>query len=184
MKTHILSTKDGLEFRTDERTAQEWSHQLDNGLPVYINGNRVTSADSPRIRAIVAPNRGLPELVEGVFNGRSPHWKLLYAFATKFGAELRKEGKNIYPPLIDWVVSEVGSDDPGLVMQFMKDQWDLIQDYNNPTEKKRLDHNAREKFTPSNWRGIFCGKCSEGWLPGYEGMIPCSCNKGVKNLMG
>lgn len=68
MKTHILTTKDELQYRITDEEARVMGKLLDEGKSIVINGDRIINADQPRIRRIPRAPKSMMQLADGVFN--------------------------------------------------------------------------------------------------------------------
>lgn len=183
MKTHVLTTKDGLEFQLEEDQALKIIYMIEKKEPIVIDENLIQPWDAnvrrlPRQKGFFE----LPAEAKSVFI-ETPRMKFLTYFATRGCIDFRKERKNIYPALLDYVGPTVDWNTEEAV-EFMRKDWDQLQEFNKPNPVTRLDRNEFADYDFYNISGGFCGKCMNGWKPGNQGLKPCACNKSVLTKMG
>ncbi len=174
MKTHLLKTKDDLEFRCDQQTAEDWSQALDAGKSIYINGNRINPADHPKIRRILDAPASMLQLADETFSQKTPRHTFLQTWISDQARQFSLEGKLVYTSLLDHVGKQVDWDIDQAV-QFLRSDWDTLQEYNNSKPIKRIDQSRTAPFTPENTSRKFCGNCLNGYLPGDYGLTRCGC---------
>ncbi len=183
-KNYKLTTSDGLEFSLTEREALAAQRSLDGKSPVYIKGQRITNSDQPRFRKLRTAPISMLQLAPSVFNNeQTPRHKVLYEMATTHLPKLRAKGMNVRTSLIDYCAETTGYDAEEIT-KFIEMDWNNLQEHNVSAPQRHPDRSRLAPFTPDSDMGKFCGKCAKGWLPGDEGLRPCSCNYQVSELIG
>ena len=182
--SYIISWLDGdrrIEKRIGQQEFIEYSNDLDNGKSLYIDGNRLTqSIDKIQIRKVEDRGSNMARLAEMTFSEKTPEWNYMLYFCSQGSTTLRNEGKVVYSSLVRYVGEQVMWN-AELGMEFIRTDWNKLQEYNLNNSAQRPDKNEYADFEPYNPDGIRCGNCLNGWKPGSGGLKPCPCNKGYLN---
>jgi hypothetical protein len=84
--------------------------------------------------------------------------------------ERRKDGKPWYSSNhVELAKTESGLSHPKDIVDFLDQESDNLP----PLEPSLA---SSQRFTPTNPKGNFCGKCENGFIPGRSGWMYCSCN--------